>query len=324
MKIIIPAAGVGTRLRPHTFTVPKALIPVAGKPMITHIIDLVAELKPTEIAVVVGFLGDQLVEYLQSHFSLPFRFYHQAEMKGLGHAVWQVMKEGADGETLIVLGDTILDVDYASVVDGGESVIGVKEVDDPRRYGVVELDGKYAKKLVEKPEKPASNLAIVGLYYFPRAEGLHGALKSLIEKKIQTKGEFQLTDALQILIDKGEPMRTFPVEEWYDCGKPETLLETQRLLLQKHPGSREKVDGSVICPPVHLSEKAVIEGSIIGPYVTAEDGVHIRNSIVSDSILCRGADLDGCRISGSIVGIDARVRGREVQLNIGQEAEFHQ
>ena len=324
MKVIIPVAGVGTRLRPHTFTVPKALIPVAGKPMIDHIIELLVGLKPSEISLVVGFLGDQLVDYLKGHYSLPFRFYHQAERKGLGHAVWHVLKEGTDEETLIVLGDSILDVDYASVVDSREALIGVKEVEDPGRFGVVELDGEYVSRLEEKPDEPPSNLAIVGLYYFPSSKGLADALNTLIESDIQTRGEYQLTDALQILIDKGEPIRTVPVNEWYDCGKPETLLETQRKLLDKRQGPRESIDGSVIHPPVYLSEKAIIDGSVVGPYVTAEDGVVIRNSIVSDSIICRGAELDGCSITGSIGGIEAKVKGQGIQLNIGQKAEFFQ
>jgi glucose-1-phosphate thymidylyltransferase len=324
MKVIIPVAGVGTRLRPHTFTIPKALIPVAGKPMIDHIIEMLVGLKPTEMSLVVGFLGDQLVDYLEGHYSLPFHFYHQTERKGLGHAVWHVLKDGSDDKTLIVLGDTILDLDYNMVVDSKEALIGVKEVEDPRRFGVVELDGEYVSRLEEKPDKPSTNLAIVGLYYFPSSKSLGDALSTLIEKDIRTRGEYQLTDALQILIDKGEPMRTIPVEGWYDCGKPETLLETQRIILDKKRGSRELIDGSVIHSPVYLSEKAIIDGSVVGPYVTAADGVIIRNSIVSDSIICKGAKLDGCNVTGSIVGVEAKVKGKGIQLNIGQKAEFFQ
>lgn len=324
MRVIIPAAGVGTRLRPHTFTLPKALIPVAGKPMINHIIELIAVLNPTEIAMVVGYLGDQMVDYLQDHYSLPFRFYHQTERKGLGHAVWQVLKEDTSDETLIVLGDSILVLDYRSIIERKEACIGVQEVEDPRRFGVVELEGDRVMRLVEKPEVPPSNLAIVGLYYFPTAKGLGEALKRLIDEDIRTKGEYQLTDALQILIDKGEPMRTVPVDGWYDCGKPETLLETQRKLLDDKSVTHGNIKGSVIHPPVYLSEKAIIDGSIIGPYVTAEDGVIIRNAIVSDSIVCRGAELDGCHITGSIVGVDAKVKGQGIQLNIGEKAEYYQ
>jgi glucose-1-phosphate thymidylyltransferase len=323
MRIIIPVAGVGTRMRPHTFTMPKALIPVAGKPMVTHIIELVQDLDPSEIAVVIGFLGDQIQDYFESHFSLPFKFYRQAEMKGLGHAVWQVLKEGSAGETLIVLGDSIVDVDYSSVVKYEESVIGVKEVKDPRRFGIVELDGDFVSRLVEKPDEPTSNLAIAGLYYFPSGESLHDAMATLIERDIRTKGEYQLTDALQILIDNGELMRPYPIEGWYDCGKPETLLETQRSLLAKTGGSHEVLEGSLIYPPVVISEEATVEGSIIGPDVTLEKGVVIRNSIVSDSIVCRGAEITGSNITQSIVGVDAKVKGRGTKINIGRNAEFN-
>ncbi len=290
--------------------------------MIAHIIELVQDLNPSEISVVIGFLGDQVQDYLEKHFALPFAFYRQAEMKGLGHAVWQVLKEGSAGETLIVLGDSIIDVDYSTVVSNEDPVIGVKEVEDPRRFGIVELEGGFVKRLVEKPDNPTSNLAIAGLYYFPSGEGLHDAMRTLIDGDIRTKGEYQLTDALQILIDKGERMRPFPIEGWYDCGKPETILETQRNLLRKKGGSYLPIEGSLIRPPVVISENATVDGSIIGPDVTLEDDVVIRNSIVSDSIICRGAEIIDGNITGSIVGINARVKGRGIQVNIGRNAEF--
>jgi len=323
MRVIIPAAGEGTRLRPHTYTVPKALIPVAGKPMIAHILDHVRDLKPTEVSIVVGFLGEQIVDHFRDRDPLPFRFFYQAERKGLGHAIWQVLKDDRDEETLIVLGDSIIDADYGGAIASSESLIGVKEVDDPRRFGIVEVEMGFVTRLVEKPEEPASNLAIVGLYYFPSTEKLRGALRTMIEKDIRTKGEYQLTDALQILIDKGERMRPLPIEGWFDCGKPETLLATQRHLLDKHGGFNEAVAGCVIRPPVHLSAHATIEGSIIGPYVTVEDRVVITGSIVSDSIICQGAELVQCHVIGSIVGSDAKVKGQGARLNIGQEAEFY-
>ncbi len=324
MRIVVPVAGVGTRMQPHTLSVPKALLPVAGKPMIAQILELFVDLNPSEISIVVGYLGEQLVDYLRSEYSLPFRFYQQTERKGLGHAIFQVLRESEDSETLIVLGDTIIDVDYSALAGSSEVFIGVKEIDDPRRFGIAELDGERVSRLVEKPDEPTSNLAIVGLYYFPSSACLKEALNTLIENDIRTKGEYQLTDALQILIDKGETIRPFPIDGWYDCGKPETLLETQRILLDKKGGFHETVEGSVIRPPVYLSEKATIEGSVIGPYVTLEDDVTVRDSIVSDSIVCRGASLDTCNVVGSIVGIEAKVRGSGVHLNIGQKAEsFH-
>jgi glucose-1-phosphate thymidylyltransferase len=324
MRIVIPAAGTGTRMRPHTFTVPKALVPVAGKPMIDHILDLLRTLEPTEVALVTGYLGDRLVAHLREDDSLPFRFYHQEERKGLGHAVWQVLRAGDPDETLIVLGDSILELDYTAVVRSPEALIGVKGVDDPQRFGIVELEGDRIRRLVEKPEHPESNLAIAGLYYFPSDKGLREALQRLIDEEIRTRGEYQLTDALQILIDNGEPMRPFPIEGWYDCGRPETLLETQRHLLRSGRDRTRTVEGSVIRPPVHLSDEAIIESSIIGPDVTVEKGAVIRDSIVSDSIVCRGAEVTGCRIAQSIVGIDAVVRGRATRINIGQNAEYQE
>ena len=324
MRIIIPAAGTGTRMRPHTFTLPKALVPVAGKPMIDHILDLVRGLEPSEVALVTGYLGDRLVEHCRADGSLPFRFYHQEERKGLGHAVWQVMGEAEPDETLIVLGDSILELDYAGIVGSPEARIGVCEVEDPRQFGIVELEGDRIRRLVEKPDEPASRLAIAGLYYFPSDKGLRAALRGLIDEDIRTRGEYQLTDALQILIDSGEPMRPFPIEGWFDCGRPDTLLETQRHLLRSGRDRPRSIEGSVIRPPVHLSDEAIIESSIIGPDVTVETGAVIRESIVTDSIVCRGAEITGCRITQSILGAGSISRGRSLRISIGQNAEYHE
>jgi glucose-1-phosphate thymidylyltransferase len=301
---------------------PKALIPVAGKPMIEHILDRLRGLKPSEVSLVVGFLGDKIVDYLGDESSLPLRFYYQREMLGLGHAIWQVLKEVDDGDALIVLGDSILDVDYDSAVKSKETVIGVREVDDPRRFGVVIVhDDGYIHRLVEKPDEPVSRLAIAGLYYFPSVHGLREALGTLIEKDIRTKGEYQLTDALQILIDKGENMRPFTIDGWYDCGKPETLLETQRLLLDKEGGTHQVLDGSIVRPPVAISERAAISGSVIGPYVSVDAGATIRDSVISDSVVFRGAEVEGCRLSASLIGIDAKVQDYNGSVNVGQKAE---
>src|SRR5438093_1082376 len=232
---IIPAAGVGTRLRPHTHTQPKVLLHVAGKPMLGHILDELPALGVQKIVLIVGYMGERVVEYVRAAYpALEVETVEQPERLGLGHAVSLAAPHVDDQPLLIILGDTLFEADLPAVIRGGTSSIGVQSVDDPRRFGIVELDrdGRI-RRMVEKPEHPASNLAITGVYYFRRGGPLFAALRELQEKNVRTRGEFQLTDAMQLLVSRGETITTFPIQGWYDCGKTETLLETNRVLLDK-------------------------------------------------------------------------------------------
>ncbi len=187
-----------------------------------------------------------------------------------------------------MLGDTIVTADYSALVGGGRTLIGVKEVDDPQRFGVVELQDGRVTSVVEKPDVPPSNLAIVGLYYIADSRILFECLTEIVEKDIRTKGEYQLTDALKLMLERGEDMGVYPVEGWHDCGLPETLLDTNRVLLERSGGNGKSMEGSIVLPPVSIDPTAVIERSVVGPYVSVAAGATIRDSVVRDSILNAG------------------------------------
>lgn len=323
MRAIIPVAGVGTRLRPHTYTLPKVLLNVAGKPILGHIIDAISTQGIDKITVVTGYMGKLVQEYVNERHKIEAEFVSQRESLGLGHALW-VAKETFNSEPiLIILGDTIFDVDLSLAFDSGYSSIGVKEVEDPRRFGVVELDSEgFITQFIEKPETPISNLAIVGIYYIKNTTLFKECLDELIKSDIKTKGEYQLTDALQLMLQKGEKFKTFLVEGWYDCGKPETLLSTNRYLLEKEERSYSLKDAIVI-PPSFIANQAVVERSIIGPYVTVAEGAVVSDSIVKNSIISDGATVTSSLLEESIIGNNAIVKGNFYHLNVGNSSEVN-
>lgn len=320
---VIPVAGVGSRLKPHTHTTPKALIHVAGKPMLAHILDELQLIGVKEAVFVVGHMGDRIREYVESRNDIKADYVEQPERKGLGHAVYLTKDIVGDRPTLIILGDTIFKADFRGVLEGGVSTIGVKEVEDPRRFGVAEVTDGVITRLVEKPEHPVSRLAVVGIYYIHRGGTLFSALDAVINEKHQmTKGEFQLTDALELMIQRGEKLGVFPVDGWYDCGKTETLLETNRDLLDISSRTPE-IEGSVVIGPVAIDPTAVVTNSIVGPYASVAAGCLIRNAVVRNSILNENAQVEGVLLDASLIGDHAVVRGNFKKLNVGDSSEVH-
>ena len=322
MRAIIPVAGVGIRLRPHTFSRPKVLLNVAGKPILAHILDKVIAEGITSATIVIGYLGEMIEEYVRTHYpGLDVSFVTQSERKGLGHSIWMARETYSDEPILIILGDTIFEVDLHQVLKLQHSALGVKSVDDPRRFGVVELNDGKISRLVEKPEHPVSNLAIVGIYYIRNTPLLKECLNELIEKDIRTRGEYQLTDALQMMLGRGETMVPFPVEGWFDCGKSETLLSTNKFLLERK-STNSIVPDSIIIPPVYIAETAEITHSIIGPHATVADGAVIRQSIVRNSIIDDNAHVINTLLDNSIVGANAVVKGSFKRINAGDSSEI--
>lgn len=321
MRAVIPVAGVGTRLRPHTYAQPKVLLNVAGKPILAHILDSLLMQGITEATIITGYMGDLVEEFVRKRYSMmKVDFVEQKQMLGLGHAIWTGRETYKDDPLFIILGDTIFDVDLSLAFESGFNSIGVKEVEDPRRFGVVIMNGSQKiVKLIEKPEEPISKLAIVGLYYIKDTQKLVKALNKLIDNDIKTRGEYQLTDALQLMIEDNAEFVTFPVEGWYDCGKPETLLSTNRFLLDKKP-TDVKIKDSVIIQPSYVSEKAIIERSIIGPYTSVADGAVVKDSIIKDSIISYGAKVTSSLLVNSIVGNNAELNGHFHRLNIGNSS----
>jgi len=322
MRALIPVAGVGSRLRPHTYTLPKVLLNVGGKPIVGHIVDKLSSIGIKDISVVVGYMGEMVEQYLTENYKANFKFIYQEERLGLGHATYVALShDGLDEPLLIILGDTVFDVDLAELLKSENSTIGVKKVEDPRRFGVAETRDGVVTKLIEKPDKPTSNLALVGLYYIKSPRTLLAALQELIDRKITTKGEFQLTDALQLLVDRGEQINYFEIDGWYDCGKPETLLDTNRHLLKKtsHFKKRENV---VIIPPVYIDDSAKIINSVVGPNATIDAEVSISDSLIRDSIIGSGASIQNSLLDSSIVGQNAQLRGSFKRVNAGDSTEI--
>lgn len=324
MRAIIPVAGFGSRLRPHTFTVPKVLLNVAGKPIIGHILDKVIEDGFTEATIIVGHLGEKIRDYVTSRYSIRVDFVEQHEAKGLAHAIYLAKETFTKEPILIILGDTIFDVNLKPLLTEQHTSIGVKEVADPRRFGVVELHDGFAQRLIEKPEQPTSNLAIVGLYWIRSPKLLEESIARLFKDDRRTKGEYQLTDALQLMVQGGEKIKTFPVEGWFDCGKPETLLETNRHLLERMTCAPGRPD-VVVVPPVYISGKAKINRCVVGPYATIADGAIVADSIIRNSIISEEAQVYQAVLENSIVGVNALVEGAFKRINIGDssEIEFH-
>lgn len=322
MRAIIPVAGYGTRLRPHTYSLPKVLLNVAGKPILGHILDSLLAENITDATIVIGYMGDMIRQFVEQNYSLNVEFVQQDQPLGLGHSIWCARDTFDTEPVFIILGDTIFDVNLAPVLASENSMLGVKYVEDPRRFGVVESSDGVVTRLIEKPENPTSHMAIVGLYHIRNSALLKSTLNELVTYDIRTRGEYQLTDALQMMIDRGETFGTFPVEGWYDCGKPETMLETNRHLLGKQ-SAIPSVDGSVIIPPVFIGRSAVVERSVIGPYATVAEGATVKDAHIRNSIVSNGATVTGTLMEDSIVGNNAVVRGRFKRLNVGDSSEIN-
>jgi glucose-1-phosphate thymidylyltransferase len=328
MKAIIPVAGMGMRLRPHTYTQPKPLIPVAGKPILGFIVDRLRAAGFDEFVFVIGYLGEKIEAYVsQAYPDIKAHFVNQHTREGLGHAIWLTRKVvGPDEPIFVALGDTIFEADIEAVLAGEHSTLGVKKVDDPGLFGVAEIgENGLLTRVVEKPEIPKSNMALVGLYLIRESAALFDALGAHIEKGHKTQGEYHLTDAIQQLIRDGVPFTAFKVQNWYDCGKKDILLETNRTLLHK-PGHAsppaERYENTIIVPPVAIAESAVIAHSIVGPNVTIGENTEVRHAMVQDSIVGNFTKLEHIALYDSVIGSDTAITGLRHSLNIGDNTEI--
>jgi len=324
VKIILPMAGFGTRLRPHTWDVPKPLVPLAGKTMIDHVFERLLPLDPEEIICIVGYLGDQIEDYIKAHYTVPTRFVVQPEMRGQAQAI-ALTKGLVEGDALIMFADTIFEADFRPLRDlraqGRDGAIYVKEIDDPRRFGIAVIDeAGVATQLVEKPEHPVSNLALVGIYYFADSAALYDAIDTLIASGKMLKGEYFLADAVQVMIDRGSRLQTFPIPVWEDCGKPEELLQTNRYLLtlatDAAVSSYIRGDSLVINPSA-IDPSATIGRSVVGPYASIGADVTLDGVVIDNSIVGDGASLAHTTLTGSILSAGAVVHGARQRLSLG-------
>jgi glucose-1-phosphate thymidylyltransferase len=322
MKVIIPLAGFGTRLRPHTYTKPKPLVNVAGKPVLGHILDKLIDLDMEEIIFIVGYLGQQIQDYVESHYDFKAHYVEQKEMLGQAHAI-HLARDYVSGEGLIIFVDTIFETDlHRLAATEADGVVYVKEVEDPRRFGVVVVEDGRIVRLIEKPDSTEHNLAIIGVYDIKDMGWLMRAIGRLMDEGITTGGEFYLADALQLMIDEGAQFLAEPVDVWEDCGKPETVLETNRYLLDHgHDNGLDTAsEDSFIIPPVHIDPTARIVRSIVGPYVTIAPHCEVRNSLIRDSIVDEGAHIVDAMLEHSLIGKEALVRGQYQKLNVGDSS----
>jgi glucose-1-phosphate thymidylyltransferase len=288
MNIIIPVAGEGTRLRPLTHTVPKCLLYVAGKPILGHILDRLKGLNISKLVIVLGSKGDEIIQFCKK-YSYNFRFVNQSKRLGLGHAIY-TGAQGLKGATMVLLGDTIIDYDFKNFCNRNTNTLAVKEVAEPKRFGIVEVKSNSVVNLVEKPRKPKSNLAIAGLYFFQHIEKVYKAAAYIMRKGITVKGEYQLTDALKY----------------------------RHLLKKTHHFEKRKK--TIILSPVYIHNSAKILNSIIGPNVSISEKVMIKNSVIKESIINSGAIVENALLSDSIVGEKAVVKSGFKKLNLSDSS----
>jgi glucose-1-phosphate thymidylyltransferase len=325
LKVVIPMAGLGTRLRPHTWSKPKQLVSVAGKTVLDHVIDSFSSLpNPNDIELVniVGYLGDQIEEHIKEKYpNLKSHYVIQENPRGQSHAL-KLAEKYLHGPLLVVFADTLLKTDLSFLAsEETQAVAWVKAVDDPRRFGVVELgDGGCVKRLIEKPAEMDNNLAVVGFYYFEEGEDLISAIDEQMERGLELKGEFFLADAINIMLERGTRMRAEKVDVWLDAGTPSALLETNRYLLENGRNNNDEIkerSDVVIIPPVFIHPSAKVKNSIIGPYVSLGAGCKVNKSIIKDSILEDEAQATGVILEKSMVGRCAQLQRRSGVVNAG-------
>jgi len=327
MKAIIPVAGAGTKLRPHTYTQPKALIPLAGKTILSINVDQLNEAGIHEFVFIVGYLGEKIQDYMKTKYpQLSCQYIFQNERKGTAHAIDLTKKLIGNDEVFIALGDTICEYNIKEVLDSPFSMLGVKKVDDPRNFGVAEINEKgFIKKVEEKPSIPKSNMALVGLYKIKDSKLLFDCLSNIITKGIKSYNEFNLTDALECMIAGGAQFKSFKVENWFDCGKKESLLQSNSILLEKFGGAiaePNNFENTIFIPPVSIAEGCDIKNSIIGPHVAIGEHTIVHSSIIKTSIIGSYSKLFDVMLDDSLIGNDTEVIGETRSLNIGDNTEI--
>jgi glucose-1-phosphate thymidylyltransferase len=335
LKIFIPMAGWGTRMRPHTWSKPKPLVSVAGKTSLEHLLDMfnsVPDPSNLEFVFIVGpYLGElQVPPFVRENYpGMKAHFVVQNEMKGQSHALW-LAREFMYGPMIVCFSDTLLETDF-SFLDHEEAdvVAWVMPMEDPRRFGVAELDeGGWVRRFIEKPESMENNLVVVGCYYFKSAETLLAAIEAQMERNLTLKGEFYLTDTITLMIQRGAKVRIQKAESWLDTGTIDATLETNKILLdgRANKTENEQANGVEIIAPSFVHPSAEIKNSVIGPYSSIGANCKIVNSWIEQSILEADCEIENAALSRSLVGIKTRIRGRGdgqvIQLNVGDNSDI--
>lgn len=335
LKIVIPMAGWGTRMRPHTYSKPKPLVSVAGKSTLEHLLDMFASApnaQQAEYVFIVGpFLGEtQIPAFIQTKFpQMNFHVVTQHEMKGQSHAL-ALAREHFHGPTLVCFSDTLMDANFSHLADeSADAVAWVMPVPDPRRFGVAELGaGGWVTRFIEKPESMDNNLVVVGCYFFKHGEKLMSAIDEQIQRGVMLKNEYFLTDAISIMIEQGAKVRTEAIHTWLDTGTIDATLDTNRALLGRGADNSSEAAARPnvkIEPPVFIHPSAEIKDSVIGPHVSIGANCKIENSKIEDSIIEEGTQIVRAALAHSLIGANCRVEGKAIptefsSLNIGDNS----
>lgn len=329
MKIVIPMAGFGTRLRPLTWSKPKPLISLAGKTVLDHVLNMFRTVPDFDFAEFVFILGPTMGEQIQDHVARHYPDWHvdyavQPEMKGQSDAFWQA-REHLHGPMLMAFSDTLIENDFSFLEkDKLSGVAFVQAVPDPRRFGVAEVDNSgTVTRLIEKPQDISNNLALVGCYYFPEAEDLISAIDEQMDRNISLKGEFYLVDAINILLERDLKMRTEKVEVWLDAGTSEALLETNAYLLEHGRDNSKALThliDTIIIPPVNIHPDARVSTSILGPNLSIGDGAVVQGSTLKESIIGPGCHITNSMLETSLLGHDVTISGLTGKLNVGDNS----
>jgi glucose-1-phosphate thymidylyltransferase len=322
MQVVIPLAGKGTRLRPHTHLVPKPMLKVAGRPVMDWVMDRLDGLDVEELIFITGHLKEQVEAYARSRYRWPSRFIEQTVQDGTAGAV-NLARPHVHGPILIVFVDTVFEADLTLINRAdADGIIWAKEVEDYQRFGVVVTDDKgYMTRIVEKPSEPISRLANIGLYYMRDVAALWAGVDHVLRSP-SNKGEYYLTDAFQHMIEHGRRILTAEVGGWYDCGKLDTLLETNEILLRKGRARHRDYPGVTIHDPVLIEDDVQITSSTIGPNVTLEAGSRITGSQLSHLIAGQGCVITDARLDHSMLGLQVLVEGVSGSLSVADHSEI--
>ena len=325
MKVILPVAGKGTRLRPHTFTKPKSLVRVAGKTVLQHVIDGLAKVDVEEYIIITDKNGNIIKQFVDEHYpNIKVTYVTQTELLGPAHAVSLASPRILEGDdVLVVFNDTLFVTDLTRIhilcrdLDG---LIYSKEVEDYKRFGVNVMKDGVIVDMVEKPDQPVSKLAQVGLYYMKNGRQFMDYISKAIQSDLRTKGEFYLPEVFKLMIKDGLKLGAPEIEEWLDCGKPETLLETNRYLLERATGNHIFIEGCVIIPPVSIHPSAEVKHSVIGPYVSIAENCKINESIIRNSVINPNSILHNVMLDESLIGDAVELAGQSQRMNIGDNS----
>jgi glucose-1-phosphate thymidylyltransferase len=329
LKIAIPMAGLGSRLRPHTWSKPKPLLHVGGKTVLAHLLDSFKTLpdpENVELVFIIGYLGDQVRDYMKEFFPhIKAHYVVQEKMLGQSQALW-LARDYLHGPMMMVFSDTLAETDFSILgttdLDG---IAWVKRVEDPRRFGVAEIDSDgFVTRFIEKPTAVENNRVVIGLYYYREAEKMMSAIQAQLEGGKTFKGEYFLTEATNIYLERGARMKTQEVDIWLDAGTPQAMLETNQYLLD-HGRANQPVfpaDAKVtIHPPVNIHPDAIIKDSEIGPYASISKGCKIENSRLIDVIIDDHSTILNSTLDNSLVGRNAFVDGVQGKLDIGDTSQ---